>query len=339
MAKGVKLVLMCKRRIIAILFVTLALPVLAAEIPSLPALMAREYNGSDLRIVKTLAGNNVYTRYQIAYKSDALTISGIMNVPKGKGPFPVIVTNHGYIDPAVYSVGRGLKREQDYFARHGYIVVHPDYRNHAFSSKDPDEMASFDLAYERDVINCILAIRSSEPYFDKEKIGMLGHSRGGGIALNILVARPDLVKACVLYAPMSMSAWDNFARWSLGRGVKRRSSVRARHGHLEAQKILSLYGSPETNPKFWAKLSAENYLKNIKAPIAIFHGSRDDSVPLEWSDKLNKALKKEGKVVFYYVFPGEKHEFGKSWPAFMKRSVEFFDKFVKFPADNHDNKV
>jgi len=42
-----------------------------------------------------------YDRYYIKYKSSTLTISGIMNIPKGKGPFPVIITAHGYIDPKV----------------------------------------------------------------------------------------------------------------------------------------------------------------------------------------------------------------------------------------------
>ena len=54
-----------------------------------------------------MADNSVYIRYQISYKSDELEISGIMNVPKGNGPFPVIITNHGFIDPRIYTLGRG----------------------------------------------------------------------------------------------------------------------------------------------------------------------------------------------------------------------------------------
>ena len=319
--------------VLYLLLLNLLAPALFAETPSLPALMQENLDSREFKIVKVLASNKIYTRCLITYKSGELTISGIMNLPKGKGPFPVIITNHGFIDPGIYTVGRGLKREQDYFARHGYVVVHPDYRNHGLSSKDPDEMSRFNLGYERDVINCILAIKnSSEQYFAKEKIGMLGHSRGGGIALNILAARPELVRACVLYAPTSMNAWDNFARWSLGRGVRRMgriSAIRRRENRLLAQKVLTLYGSPETNPKFWSELSAETYLSNIQAPIAIFHGTADESVPVEWSDSLAKALEKEGKAVFYYKLPGEKHEFGKQWPAFMKSSVEFFDKHLK----------
>ncbi len=302
---------------------------LAQEPPSLPALMKRAYNGRDLTLKKVLAENRYYTRYLITFKSGDLTVSGIMNLPKGKGPFPVIITNHGFIDPSVYTVGRGLKREQDYLARHGYIVIHPDYRNHGLSDKDPDELVTFNLGYEEDVINCILAVKNSDkPYFDKEKIGMLGHSRGGGIALNILVARPELIQACVLFAPISLDAWDNFERWMLGKGRRRVGVDRSGRRREQAEKVLALYGSPEVNPEFWKNLSARTFLNNIKAPVLLHHGTADDSVPIAWSDKLAAALKKAGKDFTYYRYPGEHHEFGPAWPRVMQRTVDFFDTYL-----------
>src|SRR3990172_6702033 len=79
---------------------------------SIYAARQKEYDGRDLALGLVLDDNSAYTRYFATYKSGALTISGIMNVPKGGGPFPVIITNHGYIDPDVYTNGRGLKREQ-----------------------------------------------------------------------------------------------------------------------------------------------------------------------------------------------------------------------------------
>jgi dipeptidyl aminopeptidase/acylaminoacyl peptidase len=315
----------------AIAFLMLSLPMLAQP-PSLPALSRFKLVGRDFSVKELLASNNYYDRYLISYQSGNLSISGIMNLPKGKGPFPIIITNHGYIPPSVYTVGRGLKREQDYFARHGYIVIHPDYRNHGLSDKDPDENAPFHLAYEQDVLNLIDAVKkSSKPYFDKDNIGMLGHSRGGGITLNILVSRPDLMKAAVLYAPISMNAWDNFERWTLGRGrsgARRISAARARENQKRAQEILSLYGSPEVDPKFWQELSAENYLDDIQAPVMVFHGTDDDSVPLEWSQKLVKDLRAKNKNVQYYELTGEKHEFIKQWPFFMQKSRELFDRYL-----------
>src|SRR3989344_6487008 len=57
---------------------------------SLQALAAEQYDGRDLTVGRILDQNETYTRYYITYKSGPLTISGIMNVPRGQGPFPVL---------------------------------------------------------------------------------------------------------------------------------------------------------------------------------------------------------------------------------------------------------
>ncbi len=285
---------------------------------SLPKLMEMKFDGRGFSVKEILAREKDYTRYLITYKSGKLTISGIMNLPKGRGPFPVLILNHGFIHPKYYTVGRGLKREQDYFARRGYIVIHPDYRNHGLSDKDPRSGSNFRLGYVEDVINLVLAVKeSSKKYFDKENIGMLGHSLGGGICLNIMVTKPDLVKAHVLYAPVSADYYDNFTRW-------------IRKGRPEiAQKIISQYGTPETNPGFWNNLSAANFIDNVKAPVMLHHGTADKSVPFEWSQRLAQAFKEHEKPLVFHKYPGGRHEFISSWPTFMRRSVEFFDKYLK----------
>ena len=125
---------------------------------SLQALMAKKYDGRKLRVGRVLDRTGAYTRYFVTYRSGNLAISGIMNVPTGKGPFPALVLNHGYIDPAIYTNGRGLMREQDYLARRGYVVLHTDYRNHAQSDDDPTAELELRLGYTEDVINAVLAL-------------------------------------------------------------------------------------------------------------------------------------------------------------------------------------
>ncbi len=283
---------------------------------SIPYMMQKSFSGGNLKKGKILARDPEYTRYYITYRSGPLTISGIMNVPKGKGPFPVLILNHGYINPKIYTNGRGLKREQDYLAKRGYVVIHPDYRNHADSDKDTVNNMRFRLGYVEDVINCVEAVKKSDyPFLDKERIGMLGHSMGGGICLNVMVMRPKLVKAFVLFGSVSSDLRNNFYRWTI------RSP--------EGDSVLRRIGSPAQNPKFWDRISPISYLQNVESPVLIQHGAADESCPVAWARTLNDTLAALKKNVTYYEYPAGKHEFINEWPLVMKRTAEFFDRYLK----------
>ncbi len=63
---------------------------------SLPALMQTEITGTDLVVGDAIGSTATYTRHPITYKANEFTISGIMNIPKGEGPFPTLVLGHGF---------------------------------------------------------------------------------------------------------------------------------------------------------------------------------------------------------------------------------------------------
>lgn len=279
---------------------------------SLPALMQTEITGTDLVVGEAIGSTAKYTRHPVTYKANEFTISGIMNIPKGDGPFPTLVLGHGYIDPAIYTSGRGLKREQDYLANQGYIVLHTDYRNHAGSDDDPDNAINLRLGYTIDVIAAARALRASGlPQVDTEKIGYLGRSMGGGIGYNVAAVAPNEFDAIILYAPVSAKYVDNFNRWG-------------RDNPDVGNPIIEKYGSPEETPKFWAGMSAENYFDKIDDPIMIHHGSADDTCQLAWSERATNQMKALDKDVTLHVYDGEQHAFGPQWELSMQRSVEFF---------------
>lgn len=286
---------------------------------SLQALMAKRYDGHGLRIRDEIARGDAYTRYAITYESGEFTISGVMNVPPGKGPFPVVVLAHGYIDPALYTTGRGLSREQDYLARRGYVVLHTDYRNHAQSDDDPAADRSLRLGYTEDVINAVLAVkRSTLPYLDRERVGLLGRSLGGGIVYNVLVVQPGLVDAAVVFAPVSSDTVKNFDRWI--------RPDRSRRQLAEA--IIAAYGSPERNPEFWRNLSPVTFFGRVTEPLLMHHGTVDDTCPIAWSRETLAALQRAGKDVTLHEYAGENHAFGAAQLTAMRRTAAFFDQHL-----------
>jgi dipeptidyl aminopeptidase/acylaminoacyl peptidase len=283
---------------------------------SLEALMNKEYDGRDLRRGAVLLRTDAYTQYSATYRSGALTISGVLNVPTGPGPHPALVLAHGYIDPAIYVTGQGLTRERDYLARAGYVTLHVDYRNHASSSNDPTADRRMRLGYTVDTINAVLALRNGPRFVDDERIGLLGRSMGGGVVYNVLTVQPGLVGAAVAFAPVSSDAVDNFERWI--RPDPTRSDL--------TEQILDEYGAPARRPAFWRGLSPRTYFDRITEPLMIHHGTSDDTCPLAWTRETVAALERADRPVRLHVYQGEEHAFGPQWPLSMRRTTAFFDR-------------
>ncbi|WP_406222701.1 alpha/beta hydrolase family protein [Streptomyces canus] len=284
---------------------------------SIPAMIQRDHKGSGLELGRVLTRTSAYTSYEVTYESDGLTISGLMNIPSGKGPFPALVLAHGYIDPEIYTTGRGLTREQDLLARNGYVVLHTDYRNHARSDKDPDNDVGLRLGYTEDVIGAAMALRSSgRPEIDTDRLGLLGRSMGGGVVYNTLVVAPGLFDAAVAYAPVSGRPEENIDQFQRPEGDPLVAEIESEHG------------TPETNPRFWREVSPLTYVDRVTEPLLIHHGTADTTCPIRWSHRTVTAFEKAGKDVELRTYRGEGHTFYSQWARSMDTTMAFFERHL-----------
>jgi dipeptidyl aminopeptidase/acylaminoacyl peptidase len=287
---------------------------------SVQALIQKAYNGDDLKLGRVLVRTDDYTKRIVTYRSEKLTVSGVMLIPDGKGPFPVLVLNHGYIDPDSYFPGQGMPREQEYLARQGYVVFHTDYRGHASGDDDPGVDYELRLPYAVDTINAVYAVkRSGLDFLDGDRIGWLGRSMGGNVTLNALVAQPNLVDAAVIYASTSALAAQNWKQFY--RDSDDRRSVN--------RKIDRTYGLPDENPAFWKAASPKTYFDRVKDPLMVHHGTADDTCPIAWSNDIVDTLKENGKDVTFHRYRGAGHTFeGAAWQRAIERTTDFFDKHL-----------
>lgn len=114
------------------------------------------------------------------------------------------------------------------------------------------------------------------------------------------------MKAITLWAPTSARVSDNAGFYGGRRGSTAPSNP-------------SLEGA-----------SPINYLRYISSPISIHQGLADSEVKPEWSKELNDTLKKEGKIVEYFEYEGQDHNFKNlGWDTISERTIEFFDKYLK----------
>jgi len=279
-------------------------------------LMVREYGAGVLQIEQVLGVSQAFTRTLISYPSDGLTVYGFMNVPPGPGPFPVVIVNHGYIDPAVYTTLTYTTRYADALARNGYIAIHPNFRNYPPSDPGPN---AFRVGYAVDVLTLIGLVRAQggQPGplagADPERIGLWGHSMGGGVSLRVSTVSPH-VDATVLYGSMSGDEVRNHERilfFSDG--------ARGSWADGSAPSAADLL-----------RLSPIYHLGAINAAISIHHGQFDEQVPLDWSLDLCERLQALEKDVECFVYDGQPHTFvGEGDALFIQRTVSFFDRYLK----------
>ena len=287
---------------------------------TIDALTNRSYGEGELTVIEMMDANSYFTRTLITYPSDGLSIYGFMNTPQERPgrpgpPYPVVIALHGYIDPAVYNTLDYTTGYADTLARAGFLVLHPNLRGYP-PSQDGDNRFRVGMAI--DVLNLISLVRqqAGQPgplaQADPERIGLWGHSMGGGITIKVLTVDPG-IRSAVLYGAMSADDQLNYERifnyFSAGN-----------RGEEELQ----------TPKDAFQRISPVNFLDRIQSAVSIHHGQNDIDVPLAWSIDLCERLNALSAPVECYTYKDQPHTFqGAGSELFMQRVVDFYNRTLR----------
>jgi len=119
-------------------------------------------------------------------QTEYLSDGSIVCRPAGEGPFPAILYNHGGKGDAV---GGDLEGTCVALAEEGYVVR---------AEKRP---ASISLNGQLDDVLSGLDALLADPTVDTNHVGIMGFSRGGLLALQAAIARPNDIDSVLLMAP------------------------------------------------------------------------------------------------------------------------------------------
>jgi len=130
----------------------------------------------------------------LSFRATAGTLSGTLFLPPGEGPFPAVVFLAGSGDESYRAGWEGERRSwfwpelQAWFAERGhavYIFDKPgigrsegDWRKETFDDRADNALAAVQALHAR-------------PEIDPGRIGLLGHSQGGWIAVMAAARSPD----------------------------------------------------------------------------------------------------------------------------------------------------
>lgn len=279
----------------------------------------QQFSPSEITFGKVLKDEKDYTSGLFYFNMVDKRVSGLANIPKKKGIYPIIVMFRGYVDQKIYTTGEGTRRAGEFFAANGFITLAPDFLGYgesaspsANSIEERFQTYTTALTLLSSLGNLNKALDEVNPVIkaDLGKVGIWGHSNGGQIALSVLEISGKYYPT-VLWAPVSKPFPYSILYYT---------DEYDDHGKLLRRAVADFEKDYDAE-----KYSPTNFFDWIQAPIQLHQGGDDEAVPKKWSDELVKTLENLKKDVTYFTYPGENHNFSRgSWPIVVSRSTSFY---------------
>jgi dipeptidyl-peptidase-4 len=222
---------------------------------------------------------------------EGVTLDGWMIKPPSFDPsrkYPVIVQVYG--EPASQTVrdnwgGSGALFHRA-LAAAGYIVVSFDNRG----TPAPKGAAWRKVIYgsvgdlsSKEQVAAIRALAAAHPFIDMTRVGVWGWSGGGSNTLNCMFRFPDVYRVGVAVAPVpDQRLYDT----------------------IYQERYM---GIPQQNAEGYRIGSPINFADGLRGNLLVVHGSGDDNVHYQGTERLVNRLVELGKPFDLMVYPNRTH--------------------------------
>lgn len=230
--------------------------------------------------------------------------------PEGAEKLPLVIFVHGYKG---YKDWGAWNLMADKFAEAGYFFVKFNFSHNGTTLENPtefDDLEAFghnNFSKEMSDLDAIMEHFSEHPGIDLSKIGIIGHSRGGGISL-IKAFEDERIKLLVTLAGVSnfnyrFPSGDRLEKW-------KNTGVMYSENQRTNQQMPHYYQFYENFKQNEERFTIQYCAQHLEKPVLIIQGTEDDAV----KDKEAFLLHEWCKGSQLYIIEGSNHTFGAKEP-------------------------
>ena len=244
--------------------------------------------------------------------SDGREIQGLLTVPDGDGPFPLIVNVHGGPVAAWTDGWIGKDVYASILVARGFAVLRPNPRGSVGRGQDFIEAIVGDMGgTDVDDITAGVQAMIDEGVTEAGRVGLTGNSYGGYMAAWI-PCLTDMFAATVSRSPVT-----DFVTQHLTTNL------------AEFDEIF-VDGDPFDPQSQYATRSPLAHHRRIKTPILFTAGKNDLATPASQAQLLHNALREAGVPTQLVIYPQEGH--GVRAPAALAdqlaRMIVWFETYI-----------
>ncbi|MBC3766155.1 S9 family peptidase [Neptunicella marina] len=249
---------------------------------------------------------------------DGTELDGFIMRPANFDPkkkYPIIFYVYG--EPAGQTVknswGGSLTLFNDYLTQQGFLVASIDNRG----TRSPrgrewrkDIYRHIGTYASKDQATALDEMAKRFPYIDTSRVGIWGHSGGGSMTLNMMFRYPDKYKAGIAVAPVpDIRLYDTI--------------------YQERYMGLPDTFTTETGREAYNQASPITFAENLKGKLLLIHGTGDDNVHYQGSERLINKLVEYNKQFEFMSYPNRSHSLREGKGTSLHRmtmQAEFFKK-------------